>query len=265
MTKHYCGTGQFPHEPGEGCSEFATPAPTVVAERVYAFTRDQLIDAIAGITVRPVRLSERDKRYLATADDMADLIISQHRVTHYHHPPACGRALGDGEMWSGRDDNVTCLDCLRAPAVVVGGRGAADGELPDSEPAEIASRSAADAFEREAGFRPPGAPSLADALKASLTDARASRGAADGGEYAVERHGLAMREAAADMRARHGDGHPRQAFWAALAAWLESVWYRACEGPDRHDNEPESEDWNAAIDVTREYLAGRGAADGETT
>jgi hypothetical protein len=27
MTQHYCGTGQFPHEPGEGCSEFATPAP----------------------------------------------------------------------------------------------------------------------------------------------------------------------------------------------------------------------------------------------
>jgi hypothetical protein len=27
MTQHYCGTGQFPHEPGEGCSEFATPVP----------------------------------------------------------------------------------------------------------------------------------------------------------------------------------------------------------------------------------------------
>jgi hypothetical protein len=45
---------------------------------------------------------------------------------------------------------------------------------------DAASRSAADAFEREAGFRPPAALSLADALKASLARAAARRGAADG-------------------------------------------------------------------------------------
>ncbi len=79
---------------------------------------------------------------------------------------------------------------------------------------------------------------------------------------AVERHGMAMREAASDMRDRHGDGHPRQAFWSALAMWLENVWYRAEEDPEM-DNEPNWMDWNAAVDITKAYLAGRDADGGQ--
>jgi hypothetical protein len=54
MTKHYCGTGQFPHEPGEGCSEFATPVDSPAWDPMTMSWFAQPNDLIGGWCVMPI-------------------------------------------------------------------------------------------------------------------------------------------------------------------------------------------------------------------
>jgi hypothetical protein len=59
-----------------------------------------------------------------------------------------------------------------------------------------------------------------------------------------------MYEAARRMRAEHGPGHPRQAFWSALSGWLHQEACHADGGPGGID-----EVRNLPLQTAQAYLA----------
>lgn len=89
------------------------------AERSWLVTRESLTGAIATMPMPGIpKLGAVTPGELV--DHLAGGITGQPRVTHYHHPPVCDQPVRAGEMWSGRDDNVTCVACIVAAARAVG-------------------------------------------------------------------------------------------------------------------------------------------------
>jgi hypothetical protein len=83
----------------------------------YAFTRDQLVDAIACIELRVPQSGPMAGKI--PAESMADAIITAlgmpDHLVHWRWPPACMPELVRRDTWTGDRGRVTCPACVAAP------------------------------------------------------------------------------------------------------------------------------------------------------